>query len=299
MQNISDFLNHNMVNEHLIDSYPQMIFIMGLPASGKSTFINKYLPEYFQSLKHARTLDSDIQLHKRQKQNAMAFAKQIYGKSQDEFNRIINDTQMHVNASKAQSSLGIEFKVSTEWDWMEQNRDLDYGKFQSAFLQDFFKKDWAINFEPRPVAKQDYKQLMHTKLSPDEFEGLETFNNNDIVIPITGDDINKITSILETAGNNFIPSIVYLDMPVEVSVEKDEGRRQKEGRGVGRELIESKAVGIENTWNELSKGEFKKIGIYKMLHFEYVPVPGEWGKYKLIKEYVNTKMIKDFLPTIK
>ena len=76
------------------DFYPQMIFILGLPASGKSTFINKYLPEYFQSLKHARTLDSDIQLHKRQKQNAMAFAKQIYGKSQDEFNRIIKNENL-------------------------------------------------------------------------------------------------------------------------------------------------------------------------------------------------------------
>lgn len=299
MENITSYLQTYTINEHIIDSYPQMIFIIGLPASGKSTFINKYLPDYFASLKQARTLDSDIQLHKRQKQNAMAFAKSIYGASQDEFNSMINKTQMYVNASKAQASLGVEFKISTEWDWMEKHRDLDYGKFQAAFLQDFFKKDWAINFEPRPVAKQDYKQLMHTKLSPDEFEGLETFNNNDIVIPITGDKLDKITDIMETAGQNFVASVVYLDMPVEVSVEKDEGRRKKEGRGVGRELIESKAPGIEQTWKQLSSGAFKKLGIYKLLHFEYVPVPDEWGKYKLKKEYVNTAMIKEFLPSVR
>lgn len=299
MQNITSFLQNYTVNEHLIDSAPQMIFIMGLPASGKSTFINKYLPDYFPSLKQARTLDSDIQLHKRQKQNAMAFAKSIYGKSQDEFNTMVNKTEMYVNTSKAQASLGVKFGISTEWDWMEKHRDLDYGKFQAAFLQDFFKKDWAVNFEPRPVAKQDYKQLMHTKLSSDEFEGLETFNNNDVVIPITGDKLDKITDIMETAGANYVASVVYLDMPVEVSVEKDEGRRQKEGRGVGRELIEGKAPGIEHTWKTLASGQFKKLGIYKLLHFEYVPEPGKWGSYKLNKEYVNTQMIKDFLPTLK
>lgn len=298
MQAISSYLSTIMVNEHLIDSCPQMIFIMGLPASGKSTFISKYLPKFFPSLTQSRTLDSDIQLHKRQKQNAMSFAKSIYGVNQEQFDKQITDIQNIVNTSKAQSQLGINFNISTDWDWMEQHKELKYGDFQKAFLKDFFKKDWAINFEPRPVAKMDYKELMHTKLSPEEFEGLQSFNNNDVVIPITGDDFNKLTKIIEEASSSYVPSVVYLDMPVEVSVAKDEGRRQKEGRGVGRELIESKAPGIEYTWKKLSSGAFKKAGIYKLLHFEYVPVPNGWGKYELKKEYVNTQMIKDFLPQL-
>jgi hypothetical protein len=298
MQAISSYLSNIMVNEHLIDSCPQMIFIMGLPASGKSTFINKHLPKYFPSLKQTRTLDSDIQLHKRQKQNAMGFAKSIYGVSQEEFDRIVADTTTAVNTSKAQSQLGINFNISTDWDWINQHKDMKYNDFQASFLKDFFKKDWAINFEPRPVAKMDYKELMHSKLSPEEFEGMESFNNNDVVIPITGDNFDKLIKIINEASDSYVPSVVYLDMPVEVSVAKDEGRRQKEGRGVGRELIESKAPGIEYTWKKLSSGEFKKNCIYKLLHFEYVPETNGWGSYKLKKEYVNTQLIKEFLPKL-
>ena len=83
--------------------------------------------------------------------------------------------------------------------------------------------------------------------------------------------------------------------PLEVSVQKDEGRRQKEGRGVGRKLIEEKDAGIKDTWEYLSKGGFKKEGIYKLLHFKFVEVPNQWGKYELEKEYINTKLIKDFI----
>ena len=41
MQNLAQFVETYQINEHLIDSAPQMIFIMGLPASGKSTFVEK------------------------------------------------------------------------------------------------------------------------------------------------------------------------------------------------------------------------------------------------------------------
>ena len=68
--------------------------------------------------------------------------------------------------------------------------------------------------------------------------------------------------------------IVYLDIPTETSVEKDEGRRQHTGRGVGRKLIESMAEGVQKVWGYLSRGGFKREGIYKMYHFKYVPDNG-------------------------
>lgn len=123
---------------------------------------------------------------------------------------------------------------------------------------------------------------------------MEIFNTNDVVIPMTGDNKAKITSLIEQASDKFAVSVVYLDMPLEVSVEKDEGRRKKEGRGVGRALIELKDEGIQNTWEYLSAGGFKKEGIYKLLHFKYVKDSG-WGHYELKKEYINTKLIKDFM----
>ena len=124
---------------------------------------------------------------------------------------------------------------------------------------------------------------------------MEIYNSNDVAVPIVGDEINDFQKRIRIASEKFVVSIVYLDIPVEVSVEKDEGRRRNTGRGVGRKLIEEKAKGVDVTWNYLSRGGFKNEGIYKMYHYKFVEVPGKWGTYKLEKEYVNTKMIKDFL----
>lgn len=295
MKDLSQFIGHYSINEHLIDSAPQMILIIGLPASGKSTFITMHLPKYFPSIKQTRTLDSDIQLHKRQKESAMAFANAIYSQTEDEFNAHKQDVMSTFNSTDAQKMLGFNFNITTDWDWVEQHKHLAAGKFQNQFLKDFFVKDWAVNFAVRPVAIQDMQELTKHKLSPEEFERTEIFNNNDVVIPMTGDNKAKITKLIQDASDKFAVSVVYLDMPMEVSVEKDEGRRKKSGRGVGRELIEMKDEGIKATWDYLSKGGFKKEGIYKLLHFKYVPVPGAWGEYKLHKEYINTKLIKDFM----
>jgi hypothetical protein len=299
MQNLVQFIESIQVNEHLIDSAPQMIFIMGLPASGKSTFINKSLPKYFPSLGQARTLDSDIQLHKRQKESAMAFAEEIYNASDaEQFEKIRSQAMEIFNASPAQKMLGINFNINTDWDWVQARKEDNFGKFKSAFLKDFFSKDWAVNFAVRPIAKQDMKELTQMKLNPDELEGMETYNGNSVVVPIVGDDIDSFQKRIKVASERFAISIVYLDIPTETSVEKDEGRRQHTGRGVGRKLIESMAEGVHATWNYLSRGGFKREGIYKMFHFKYVP-DSSWGHYDLEKEYVNTQMIKNFIPSLK
>ena len=190
--------------------------------------------------------------------------------------------------------LGIEFKINTDWDWVQQHKGDNFNKFKNQFLKDYFSKDWAVNFAVRPVAKDDMKEITKMKLRPEELEGMETYNNNDVAVPIVGDEVNDFQKRIRIASEKFVVSIVYLDIPVEVSVEKDEGRRRNTGRGVGRQLIEEKAAGVAETWRYLSRGGFKNEGIYKMYHYKYVPVPQGWGTYKLEKEYVNTKMIKDF-----
>jgi hypothetical protein len=273
-----------------------MIFIMGLPASGKSTFVEKTLPKIFPSVGQVRTLDSDIQLHKRQKESAMAFAEEIYNAAdEDTFEAAKQRIIDTFNASPAQKMLGIEFKISTDWKWVQDHKDMNFGKFKGAFLKDFFSKDWAVNFAVRPVAKADMKEITDMKLRPEEYEGMEIYNSNDVAVPIVGDDIDSFQKRIKIASDKFVISIVYLDIPTEVSVEKDEGRRRNTGRGVGRKLIESMAEGVHTTWKYLSRGGFKNEGIYKMYHYKFVEIPGKWGTYKLEKEYINTKMIKDFM----
>jgi hypothetical protein len=175
---------------------------------------------------------------------------------------------------------------------------MNLGKFKNAFLKDWFSKDWAVNFAVRPTAKADMKEITNMKLRPEEYEGMEIYNNNDVAVPIVGDEIDSFQKRIKIASEKFVVSIVYLDIPTEISVQKDEGRRRNTGRGVGKKLIESMAEGVKTTWNYLSRGGFKKEGVYKMFHYKYVPDMG-WGHYELEKEYVNTKLIKDFLPSSK
>ena len=299
MQSLTNFIETYQVNEHLIDSAPQMIFIMGLPASGKSTFVEKTLPKLFPSVKQVRTLDSDIQLNKRQKESAMAFADEIYNaQSEEDLDAAKQRVEDLFNASPAQQMLGINFKVNVDWQWVLDHKDLNAGQFKNAFLKDWFSKDWAVNFAVRPVAKADMKEITDMKLRPEEYEGMEIYNSNDVAVPIVGDDIDSFQKRIRIASDKFAVSIVYLDIPTEVSVEKDEGRRRNTGRGVGRKLIESMAEGVKQTWDYLSRGGFKKEGVYKMFHYKYVP-DSDWGHYEPVKEYVNVQLIKDFLPSSK
>jgi hypothetical protein len=306
MQDLKFFLE-SYVNEHNIDSAPQMIFVIGLPAAGKSTFINNSIPKYFQSIKGSRRVtakrrmassrlsDSDVQLHKHQKKAAMDFINSIYGAADEEaFYDIVRHTEQTYNNTPAQRDLNIKFKISTDWEWVKQHNTLSAGQFKNAFIKEFFKKDWAVNFAVRPAGKEDHKSNELIKISLDpEMKDAITFNNNDIVIPTTGSELKKITDITENTADQYVVSVVYLDIPVEVAIEKDEGRRQKEGRGVGRDLIMSMDKGIQQTWNSLSKGEFKKLDMYKLLHFKWVPDSG-WGHYELEKEYVNRDLIRNY-----
>ena len=305
MQDLKYFLE-SFVNEHNVDSAPQMILVIGLPAAGKSTFINNTIPKYFPSIKgtrrttakrrmvSSRLSDSDVQLHKHQKKAAMDFINAIRGRDEEQFTEIVKQAEEMYNNVPAQKDLGVPFKISTDWGWVEQHKDLNDSQFRAAFLKEFFKKDWAVNFAVRPAGKEDHKinELIKINLDPD-MKDMPNFNNNDIVIPTTGSELNKITRVTSNVSDQYAVSIVYLDMPTEVAVEKDEGRRQKEGRGVGRKLIEGMADGIKNTWEYLTKGGFKKEGMYKLLHFKWVPDDG-WGHYEFEKEYVNRDIIKAY-----
>ena len=186
MQSLTNFIETYQVNENLIDSAPQMIFIMGLPASGKSTFVEKTLPKLFPSVKQVRTLDSDIQLNKRQKESAMAFADEIYNaQTEEDLDAAKHHIEDLFNASPAQQMLGINFKINVDWDWVQDHKDLTAGQFKNAFLKDWFSKDWAVNFAVRPVAKADMKEITDMKLRPEEYEGMEIYNNNDVAVKIS------------------------------------------------------------------------------------------------------------------
>ena len=63
---------------------------------------------------------------------------------------------------------------------------------------------------------------------------------------------------------NYVPSIVYLDLPIEEAIKRDKMRRKKEGRGVGEELIRKKATPIKQNYEVLLDYGYLDYNIYKI-----------------------------------
>ena len=290
---------YNKLDEHLVDSLPQMIFVMGLPAAGKSYFIKNDLPKYVPSLRGGnRLLDVDIQLEEKQKQFASEFASYLYDLrrniDEEDFYNIIENKEEQVNSDSMMEGRD-DFYISTSYEWFLEHKSLPKNKFVYRFLKDFFKSDWASNFVPRPDAKKIFKELSRQKLGVREKD--ITFNDNNIVIPITGDSLDKFLDFAQMSFGNYVPSIVYLDLPIEEAIKRDKIRRKKEGRGVGEELIRKKSTPIKQNYEVLLDYGYLDYNIYKIMKFVWQPNDTPFGEYVLDAENSrkNVKMIKNML----
>ena len=290
---------YNKLDEHLVDSLPQMIFVMGLPAAGKSYFIKNDLPRYFPSLRGGnRLLDVDVQLEEKQKQFASEFASYLYDLrrniDEEDFYNIIENKEEQVNRDPMMEGRD-DFYISTSYEWFMEHKNLSEKKFVYKFLKDFFKSDWASNFVPRPDAKKIFKELSKQKLGIREKD--IAFNDNNIVIPITGDSLEKFLDFAQMSFGNYVPSIVYLDLPIEEAIKRDKMRRKKEGRGVGEELIRKKAIPIKQNYEVLIDYGYLDYNIYKIMKFVWQPNDTPFGEYILDAENSrkNVKMIKNAL----
>ena len=290
---------YNKLDEHLVDSLPQMIFVMGLPAAGKSYFIKNDLPKYFPSLRGGnRLLDVDVQLEEKQKQFASEFASYLYDLrrniDEEDFYNIIENKEEQVNRDPMMEGRD-DFYISTSYEWFMEHKNLSEKKFVYKFLKDFFKSDWASNFVPRPDAKKIFKELSKQKLGIREKD--IAFNDNNIVIPITGDSLEKFLDFAQMSFGNYVPSIVYLDLPIEEAIKRDKMRRKKEGRGVGEELIRKKAIPIKQNYEVLIDYGYLDYNIYKIMKFVWQPNDTPFGEYVLDAENSrkNVKMIKNAL----
>lgn len=290
---------YNKLDEHLVDSLPQMIFVMGLPAAGKSYFIKNDLPKYFPALKGGnRLLDVDIQLEDKQKQFASEFASYLYDLRRNidekDFYRIIDDKETQVNKDPMMDDR-IDFYISTTYEWFVEHKNLPEKKFVYEFLKDFFKKDWASNFVPRADAKKIFKELSKQKLGV-RVQDI-TYNDNNIVIPITGDKLEKFLDFAQMTFGNYVPSVVYLDIPIDEAIKRDRMRRRKEGRSVGEEVIRKKSVPIKQNYNILIDYGYLEYNLYKIMRFEWQPNDTLYGEYVLDEDNSrkNVKMIKNAL----
>ena len=329
MKTIADFINESIVNidEWKQDLMPQCVIVMGGPGAGKTYWMDHEANEFFKHNITFRKLDSDWNLQKYQKLHINEFAENmiLYCSSKaihddarnqkDAFFNYLKDQQEKMNdACDAVGSKGMYIDLGTiDWSFVKswvKRYDLardDYktkvlDEFKKAFQKEYFKKLFASDFSVRGLSKAEYKKDFQDKLRG-EMKDIDFRGPSDIVIAITGDDLEKFQQIADICGETHSITVVYLNVPEELS----ELRDKKRDRSVGLALIQKKLKSIHDTWDELVRGAFKEIGIFKMV--EMVPTteamddarsgkkyedgeqkPPQW---KVGKEYLNTDLIKN------
>ena len=64
------FEQFELINEFKADLMKQCIVLMGLPAAGKSTFVNNNITKYVPGFKNFKVVNSDIQVLRFQKETS-------------------------------------------------------------------------------------------------------------------------------------------------------------------------------------------------------------------------------------
>jgi Cdc6-like AAA superfamily ATPase len=319
MKSLVDFISESYINEWKQDLMPQCIIVMGGPGAGKTHWMDHAAHKFFKDNNNAqlniafKKLDSDNNLKKYQRLHVDEFAEGIiktcsaYAIHGDDvpspkaaFKQYIADQQQQMNAAcDAVGSKGMYINLDViEWHfcktWIDKydsakadNKQSILDQFKNAFMSKYFDSLFASDFSVRGMSKAEYKRDFNNKLKG-ELEGLDFVGQSDVVVAITGDELEKFEQIADICGQTHAITVVYLNVPEELSIRQDAARN----RSVGSKLIHQKLQDIHHTWDELL-GEFKRIGIYKLV--EMVDAENGKGKHPtwtVNKEYINTDLIK-------
>lgn len=314
-----NFNNENIINEWKQDLMPQCIVVIGGPGAGKTYWMDHYAHEFFKKNNNAninlafKRLDSDNNLRKYQLLHVDEFVEGIILSCAGDaivgddirspraaFNKYIESKQAEMDEKcAAGGSKTIDLSV-IDWSFckgfinrydhaeskrISQQKIID--EFKDKFKEKYFDALFASDFSVRKLSKAEYKKDFNDKLKG-EIDGLEFVGPSDVVIAITGDKLEKFEEIVDVCGNTHAITVVYLNVPEELSVRQDAQRP----RSVGPELIHQKLIDIHKTWDELID-EYKRIGIYKLVEMIDINNGKEkFPKWKAKTEYVNYDLIK-------
>lgn len=243
----------------------QCIVLMGLPASGKSTFINNEIKKYFPGFKGYKVSSSDQQVMAAQFQTAKNHFEWLKKniKSKKDILKFINVSQ-YVDNNGAVRDIPLTYK----W-WVENNE-----KGLKNYYRTFYKPYYATYFDIRDLARVKEKQLFQTKIIT---------SGNLLVIDTTATNSNKILNRLnKTKEKNFSNVIIYLEIDPILAIQRDKWRQENMGRGVGVSVIFDYAKQMKNVYNNyIAEGNKEDGVIDRLMHFIWKPmgdspIKGTW-----------------------
>jgi hypothetical protein len=270
--------------------------------------MNHNSKKFFQNNITPRKLDSDHNLEKFQKKHMNEFAEQIMrailpeavsdAKSRKKaFQDALAQEQEAMNAavgygkiSKMLDISDIDYEFVKTWadrysNAQDSKKDEVLGLYLKAFAKEYFDDLFASDFSVRKYSKEEYKKDFQSKLRG-ELEGLDFVGPSDVIIAITGDELKKFEDIVNVCGKTHSITVVYLDVPEEMSVRQDAERK----RSLGEKMVKQILGDVRSTWKELIDA-YKGLGITKLVHMVTNPEL-KHPVWKVEKEHINYELIK-------
>lgn len=290
------------------DLMPQCVVVIGGPGAGKTYWMNNNAKKFFQYNITPRKLDSDWNLAKFQKKHVDELSEQLLrailpdavtdAKSRKEaFDIALKQEQEAMDAavdygriSKTLDISNIDFDFVKIWadrysNAQESQKDKVMGLYRKAFMKEYFENTFASDFSVRKYSKAEYKKDFQSKLKG-ELEGLDFVGPSDVIVAITGDELSKFQEIVDVCGKTHSITVVYLDVPTEMSIRQDAER----ARSLGEKMVRKILDGVHETWEQL-KDSYKSMDITKLVHMTTDP-DLKHPNWQVAKEYINVELLK-------
>lgn len=272
-----ELLIEQKLDEFTEDLGKRAVVLSGLPAAGKSYFINNLIDKYIDGFSGYKVANSDNQVKALQYSTARSHYDFLHKK----LSNLSDDQQISIELSKFRektkykSNRGKMIVLPITLDWWKQNGN----KGLSIFWKSFYKPYYATYFDIRDLAKEIDKQLFKTKIVK---------AGNILVIDTVGAKPNKLLKRLQqTKDNGYTNIIIYLEVDPELSIIRDKYREKMQGRGVGEKVIMDYAAKLNDAINIYKQNGQDMNGIVdRLLHFKWIPTGDSpiSGKWQLISD---------------
>jgi predicted kinase len=260
------------LREFLEDTGKLCVVLMGLPAAGKSTWINNEAKTYIPGFTGYTVTNSDSQVQALQYDTAMLHYQHLLDEVPDEsktsekrFGEFIMNTEYTSNRGKI-----VTFPKDFSW-WLDHK-----DKGSNVFYKALYRKFYASFFDIRDLAKQYEKDLFQTKIHK---------AGKLLVIDTVASKPPKILRRLKkTRQEGYHNIIVYLEINPELAVARDKWREKNVGRGVGASIIDNYAKNMSSAYKVYTGVGKEPDGLVdRLMYFKWFPagtspIKGVWKK---------------------
>ncbi len=245
------------------DLKKQAVVLMGLPAAGKSTFVDNELSRYITNVSAPKVENSDAQVKRTQRE----YADRAY--------RLL---------SKAKGEVGYKrrLKLVSYTDNSRKRRHIalsldEFRKLKSAgeLFRKEYKNFFVGYFDMRELAKARTGSLFRDKVKS---------SGDGFVIDTVASVPSKIFAKLKrTREQGFNNSVFYLEIDPELTIIRDRYRGETEGRTVGADVITNYASQMSGAFAAYKADVKSKDGVIdRLYHFRWAqrgddPIKGKWN----------------------